>query len=917
MFRETVVWALIFFLISPSAGTAFDRSGALLLAAQKPAPAPFMAEAALYEDSLRVKKAVFKNGLTVLVYETYTQPLVSVQTYISGGFLDDPDGMIGISELTARAREYVGEKSPAGAIRGRARALGGVFHGSAGPRHSRFEITVPSARWKQALGIQAEAMLTPFDGEILRRDVAWLTENMRYESARPNVAEKGELLALAFDEPRFAPYSQSLEIASEKIIEFHKNRYVPSAATLVIAGDVRAAEALNEVVRIFNSKNDGLKTGNDAAAEGKAPEPAGEFRYRAMRSGAAFPKVLLGFAGPGEKSADYRALEVASAILGIGETSVLHSRLRDRKELIFSARAEMESFNDAGLFSVELEMESQNIDMAEVAFFTEAEILKRAGPSETDLARAVAQLERLWWERRETVGDMATALAGAEFQLGWKRMDDYIAEIRKVTAADVKRVITRYLTFSNCALLEYIPYSAAERNTTAAAIHRTLESLLRPALDEEIKSRAGELEPDYIIPPAGAAFRPNEIRHSFKTASILRGPEIYIREDRSSPLIEMGLFFTGGKAQESEANAGITGLMLEMMLSGERENRQLEIYGGRLSAVVTDDYFGFFLSIPARHSSGGFERIKQAVKSPVFDKAKLEKLGRIAAARSLASTNDQESENRRLKEALFRGHVYAAAASVTPASLKNISTESVRGWYEENVRNVKPFAAIVGDTEGTSLASWFVNELSGSRMNERKNVVSSPKPTEKTEVLEYDGRAGHSAILFGFQAPSAAGVDVYEAFILKYYLQYKLNEAESASEKKQERETLLMRISCEYQPLSAGGSLIVSAETKTGEEARGVENIRGKITRIAALPVHYADFLAAQALAAGSYLAENQTRRAQIENLTNELLAGLRLEEYRDVSQNIEQVGEEDFKAFLSRVLDMNKAVVMVVRGGR
>jgi zinc protease len=868
----------ILILLALTAVAAFGQGVAQPRGAPKPKPAPFMLEAASHEESQRVTKTVFKNGLTVLVYESHAQPLVSIRTYVYGGFLDDPDEMTGLSALTARMRETVGEGSPAGSIRGRAHALGGVFNSRAGPRYSRFELTVPAARWKQAINIQADAMLTPFENnEAFRIHAARIAENMRDASAPDDAIARAELRVLAFGERRFAETGVSVKISPERIIEFHKNRYVPSAMTLVAAGDVRAEDILNEIARVFGSRNENAKNGDVRAAApplGKSLAPAGEFRYRAAAGDIAFPKVFFGFPVPAENSEDYRALEVVATILGIGETSVLNARLRDRKNLIFTADAQMESFDGAGFFSVGLETEPQNIDRTEIAFWTEVEILKRDGPSEAELARAAAQLERLWWQRREIVDELADTLAGFEFNGGWKRMDGYIAEIRKVTAADVKRAVARYITLSNCALLERLPRSSAERNPAASAVRVTLESLLKPAVNEELNARMGEVEIGFKIPPVGAAFRMSEVKHSFQAASILRGPEVYIREDHTSPLVQMGVFFTGGKALENEEDAGITGLMLELMLRNERENRQLEIYGGRLTPVVADDYFGFFLSIPARNISGGFDRIKLAIKSPVFDKA------------------------------------------VTPVSLKKISVETVRDWYEENVRNVKPFVTIIGDTEGSSLASWFVGEFSGSRMRDGKKAVSSPKPVEKTETLNFNADAGRSAILLGFQAPPAGDIDAYGIFVLKEYLESRLRETTGISEKNKEREAADRRIDCKYRPLLSGGSFVISATVNARDETQSAEILRKEIARLIDQPLSYADFHASRALAAGSYMAGNQTRRAQIENLTKSLLAGRSLEEHHNFSQNMEQIGEEDFKELMRRVLDINKSVTLIVHGG-
>ena len=930
MFHGIRFWVAVFFLFMLTANnSAFSQSRAPSRGAQKPVSAAFMAETESYEESQRITKAVFKNGLTVLVYELHAHPLVSIQTYIFSGNLDDAGETVGLSDITARARENVVEGSLVGEINRRIKALGGVLQSRADSGHLRFEITVPPARWKQALNVQAEVLLKPFENNgALRQSTARLAENTRDEFAPHDIVAEKELRALAFGEHRFASSGYLLEIEPEKIIEFHKNGFVPSATTLVIAGDVRAGDALNEIVRVFDSnsaettlavarnKENVKNEKTDAAIPSRAGlRPAGEFRYRATTRNIAFPKVLFGFPVSSKNSEDYRTLEVAAAILGIGETSVLNTRLRDRKNLVFTARTEMKYFVDTGFFSVELETESQNVDSAEIAFWTEVEILKKDGPSKAELARAIAQLERLWWKRRETVGGLADALAESEFQGDWKRMEGYITEIRKVTAVEVKQAITRHLTLSNCALLEYLPHSLTDRNLTAATARRIFESLLQPAVKEELVARTGEIEPNLKIPPAGAAFRLSEVRYSFQTASILRGPEIYIREDHTSPLIEMGFWFTGGKASEGKTNAGVTGFMLEMMLRNERENCQLEIYGGRLTPMVAEDYFGFLLSIPSRNISGGLERIKQVMKSPVFDEAEIEKLKKIAVARA-QSSKMQNVEKRLLKEALFRDHPYAYELSAMPESLKNISLKTVRDWYEENVRNVKPFVVIIGDTEGTSLASWFVSEFSGSRMKERKNAVPSPNPVEKKENLKYNGDVGRPAILIGFQAPSMGDTDIYGTLTLKNYLENHLWETGVNAGKIQGFQLADRHLSCEYQPLLAGGSFIISIEIKAGDEARGIESLREVVTRLISQPLSNTDFHAARALTAGSYIIENQVRKTQMENLMKNLLASRSLEEYQNFSWNIEQVEENDLKELMRRNLDMNKTVILVVNGG-
>src|SRR5207302_8249354 len=83
--------------------------------------------------------------------------------------------------------------------------------------------------------------------------------------------------------------------------------------------------------------------------------------------------------------------------------------------------------------------------------------------------------------------------------------------------------------------------------------------------------------------------------------SILRGPEVYIVEDRRLPLVSFGLFYPGGRLYESQKNAGITELMLRSAIRGtKRYNsediaRRLENAGVQNRVVNEADFFGYII----------------------------------------------------------------------------------------------------------------------------------------------------------------------------------------------------------------------------------------------------------------------------------------------------------------------------------
>ena len=318
----------------------------------------------------------------------------------------------------------------------------------------------------------------------------------------------------------------------------------------------------------------------------------------------------MGFHTVAATAKDHRAVEVLGAILGVGEGSILADRLKNRKGIVFSAETMLHADRHFGFLTAAMEMPRENIDRSEIAALVEIELLKKEGPSEVEMERAFAQLERAYWQSQETVSGRAELLARYETLGDWTGIERYISDLRKVTRKEVQRAAAAYLNFDNCTLVEYIPVEQ-ERNLTADAIRSTLEGLLDPGTEQEAAEREKETSPAIKIPSSTAKFEPNQIKFPFQTASLLRGPAIFIREEHTSPLIDLGLFFPGGKLHETEADAGITRLMLRVRLARPDFHRRVEILGGRIRPVMTDDYYGFYFSVLSRNFGAGFDLLRR------------------------------------------------------------------------------------------------------------------------------------------------------------------------------------------------------------------------------------------------------------------------------------------------------------------
>jgi zinc protease len=886
---------------------------------KEPESAPFLQHVKSYEETPYVTKVVLKNGMVVLVNEYREQPVVSIQACVRTGFLDEPPQNPGLASVLASMIRRGPPDRTSGTVLQDVHALGGVWNHSVGFDTTVFEIIAPSSQWKRALNIQADALLNPtFSQDTLKLE----TDLMKYQARgmldAPAEFAGEKLMELGFDQARMGKWdsisnSSLREIARESLAGFHKAMYSPSRILLVISGDVSSGDLLNEVARIYDKPFPETKSFTPLSVSGTQ----NGFRYKGMRGNVQAPYVLFGFHTPGYNSDDYSALEVLKTILGTGEGSVLATRMRDQKKLAVKEETKLTASADFGYLQIQLEVEQKTIDQSEIALLTELELLRRQEPDEGEMERALAQMERQYWTGIEDATGRAGAYAHYELLGNWKNMDGYVAGIRKVNSSDVQRVAKKYLRLENCSILEYLPVSGEERNLSTEAIKRTLESLLTSSTDQEQAEREKETALALDIPQGASSFKFSELRFSFQPASILRGPDMFVREDHTAPLVDMGIFFLGGRLSETKDNAGITRLMARLMVGGAEGrsaayfNRQLEIYGGRIQPIVADDYFGFYFTILSRNIDAGINLLLDAIKKPDFDKDHVARFKEIQLSEIRRHKNAIVPPMQLMRAALFGDFPYSIDVDGTEASLAAISADSLQGWYNSQVKNRKILAVAVGDTKGTSLASYFVKQFSGSRIQAGHLPEEFAKPPDKRQNIEQNWGNNTSLIFVGFQAPPADDEDRFAMSVLQSYA----GGQGILLQEIRDLRGIAFDVQMAYESGLRGGSALVWAAVNPGSEKVAADALVNGIQRIASGPIAYRDFRSAVNSSVGAYWIRRQRRLSEIQDAAIQILGGKGIDEYQAIPTNLQNVKQDELGEVAKKIFKTDKSVIVRLNG--
>jgi zinc protease len=894
--------------------------------AQRPSAArsgqpAFMQKLKSYEETPFATKAVMKNGLTVIVHEFHAFPVVSITSYVRGGYAFESAENAGVSDVLARVF-FRGTTNRSGAVVGKEiKAMGATAVSEASYDQIRHELICPAPQWKRGLEIQSDSLINlALDPAEVRR----AAEGGLYAAAvrKPDSRNEGWIGGLEMELPRGSggpsrtgSGTQEPGPSLDMVKEYFKSRYSATDVTVVIAGDITASDILAEAVKFFEK----ARSSPSKAAEPAESRAGKGFRYMENRGYFRNPQVVFTYRVPSFSTADYPGLEVLSCILGTGEASVLSQNLRMRKRLALDVSSALVFFAGSGFLQLNVEAEAGNIDKSEIGLLTEVELLRHQEPDDEAMERAFSMLEQRHWSRLQSVSGRSRAIFYFESQGDWKKIHQYLQRIRQVKPAEISRLAAKYLQLGNCSLLENMPVSAEARGLTSETALQTFQGLIEPATEQAAAEHEKESIPAVKMPEAPPAYKLNEIRYAYKKASVLRGPEILMREDHSLPLLHLGFFYPGGRLMEKKDEAGLSLLLINAILAGTKEKgprevrRQFELYGAEVTPVAGGDFFGVKITALSRNIEGVLELLADILQNPALSEEELSKVkeGLITSLKPTGETSRARADDL-LMTSLFPDFPYSWSAAQVGQNLSRFTPEAVREWHARNIHNRKPVVIIIGDTQGTTLAGFFVRRFSGSRFQDLKIPDGFPRPLEAPLKVEEKCDSGPDLAVLGFQAPPEGDEDSYALEVMQNLM---AGEGGRLTEQLRDTQGTAIEALFQYLPNVKGGVIVAGGYSAAGKGDKTRESIQAELSKFADNPFLYRDFRSALNGAITDYWISQQNRHEQILELARSLIAGRGLDAVLDHVSRLQDVKQEDLPELARRIFSPARSVAVRLVG--
>jgi zinc protease len=386
---------------------------------------------------------VLDNGLRVIVVPKHDIPLVAARLMVKAGGAADPRGKSGLAELTATVLTKGTKTRTAEQISRGVEALGATLNATASWDSSIVDTSVMSSNLPKALEYVADVVRNAtFAKDEFERDRDQTIDALQVDLRQPRTLAGATMSRLIFGE---GPYGHTLNgtpatiksIKREDLIQFHRLRYVPQNAVLVLAGDVEPDAAFALAQKSFGTWTRGT---TEAAPAAQAAANAAPRVVVVDMPDAGQASVNVGRRGIRRTDPAYMQALVANSVLGGGYSSRLNQEIRIKRGLSYGAGSSFDPRADVGPFTARTETKNQSA--AEVAGILVAEMnrLSTADVPDTELTPRKAALIGDFAQSLETTRGIVDAISSlALHNLPLTDINRYISGVQTVTSDQVRQ----------------------------------------------------------------------------------------------------------------------------------------------------------------------------------------------------------------------------------------------------------------------------------------------------------------------------------------------------------------------------------------------------------------------------------------------------------------------------------------------
>ena len=698
------------------------------------------------------KKYKLDNGLTVIVHEDHSDPLVHVDVTYHVGSAREELGKSGFAHffehMMFQGSENVADEEHFKIIS----EAGGTLNGTTNSDRTNYFETVPVNQLEKMLWLESDRMgflldaVTQEKFEVQRETVK--NERGQRVDNRP-YGRLGERMAQAMY-PDGHPYSWPVigfmddlnRVNVNDLKAFFLKWYGPNNATLTIGGDINANEILPLVTKYFAP----IPKGPEIPKVEKKAVTLNADRYISMEDKVHLPLLAMSFPTTYARSEDEAPLDILAEILGGGNNSLLYKNLV-KTQLAVQASANhpcQELSCSISIYALPNPTSGKTLaDMEKIVRDSFTEFEKR-GVTQDDLDKVKAKIESGAIFGLQSVSGKVSQLAASETFTGNPNSTKAeIARYNSVTKADVMRVFNQYIKGKSSVIMSVVPEGqtqliAAPDNFTPKK--HDFGGPSTTSADDLVARRAVDTFDRSVQPVAGA--NPAVDVPALWQTKTDNGIKILGTQSSETPTTAVFIKIPGGFYNEQTSKVGLSSMTASLMSEStqnyttEEMSNALEKLGSQVSIYADKTHTNVYVSTLTKNLDATLKLVEEKLFRPAFNADDFERNKKQIIQNIQHSMKDAGYlASNTYSKLLYGDNIAALPSSGTLNSIEAITLDDVETFYKANFKPQGAQVIIVSDLSEAAVEPKVKSALANWQGKGQSFDVDFTEPNVQTNVI--------------------------------------------------------------------------------------------------------------------------------------------------------------------------------------
>lgn len=719
-----------------------------------PAGITLVKDASVASSSVAIpyKKYVLANGLTVVVHEDQSDPLVHVDVTYHVGSAREEAGKSGFAHffehMMFQGSEHVADEQHFKIIT----EAGGDMNGSTNADRTNYYQTVPVNQLEKVLWLESDRMGFLLDA-VTEKKFEVQRETVKNERGQNVDNQPYGRLSERVDQafyPDGHPYSwpvighmADLNRANVNDVKaFFLRWYGPNNATLTIGGAVKAEEILPLVQQYFAA----IPRGPEVTPAAKTPVTFTADRYISMEDNVHLPLLYMAFPTVYVRHADEAALDILAEILGSGNNSLLYKNLVKTQKAVQAQASHgcQELACEFTLLALPAPGAVKSLAETEQQIRQSLAEFEQRGVTDDDLNKVKAKMEAASIFGLQSVEGKVSRLAANQTFFGEPDLAaDDLARYQRVTKDDVTRVYQQYLQRKAAVVMSVVPtgqrqliaradnFSPVAHNFGGPSTTKAEDLQLRRATDSLDRSQ---------IPAAGA--NPAVTLPATWQQQLDNGIRLLGAESHETPTTSLLLRVPLGLYDETPQQAGISQLLAAMLdestqfKSTEQMSLALEKLGASISFSAGDEYLSVSVNSLTKNLPQTLDLLMEKLLSPAFS---AEDFGRLQQ-QTLQGIQHADKDaavlaSRAVQQLMYGKHISAYPNQGTLRSVSSLTVNDVKAFGQRLLKPAQAELILVSDLPQAAVLAQLQPRLQQWQGKAPVRQVQLPDAVAKTGTI--------------------------------------------------------------------------------------------------------------------------------------------------------------------------------------